>query len=253
MNKNETLGRRKEPRFKTEQEQALQCDCFHEDDDPKPGSVIDLSTHGLRFLCEGNFRTGQVVLVELKTERSYGAFGGIIRRADPWVGGQIVYGCELVEPLTGEVLEALAQEGIVNRRREDRVQWTQPAKMSWELQSGEIDIEIHDCSIGGLKISCADEIPDDARLRIRVESVANEEAIIDAKAVWKDEFEGRSVAGLAFSNRRIPEAVSQVIKSATESVDSELPKQAKSIRPSILVAATIVLLVVTLARSGMLP
>tara|TARA_R110002049_G_scaffold2750_2_gene21596 strand:- start:442598 stop:443461 length:864 start_codon:yes stop_codon:yes gene_type:complete len=252
MNEDETLGRRKEPRFKTEDAERLQCDCFHEDEQPRRGSIIDMSTHGVRFLCNGGFRIGQVVLIELKTDRSFGAFGGIIRRVDPWVGGQTVYGCELIEPLTGDVLETLARERIVNRRNEDRVCWNQPAKMTWELHSGEIDIEIQDCSTGGLKVLSPTTIPDDVRLRIRVE--ADEDIVIEAKSVWQVKQDDQCHAGIAFINRHCPDAVAQIVEEGRDATTQNLVKKSRSsMRPSILVAATAVTVCGALLLSGWLP
>ena len=258
MKKDETLGRRREPRFKTEDKSFLQCDCFHEDEDPRHGGVIDMSTHGLRFICEGDFRVGQVVLIELKTDRSHGAFGGIIRRANPWVKGQTVYGCELVEPLTDDVLETLAQEGVVNRRGEQRINWNQPAKMSWELQADEVDIEIEDCSIGGLKINSQTKIPENVNLRIRVSAKSDEsdsadgqeESQIDARTVWQKEHDEGYLVGLSFRNGDLPPAVTQILEQGEPAqLRSVASKRPRSIRPSILVAATIVVVCVTLLQT----
>jgi hypothetical protein len=253
MNEKEPLGRRKEPRYKTADERSLNCDCFHEEDEPKRGSVIDMSTHGLRFLCEGNFRSGQVVLIELQSDESLGAFGGIIRAVNPWVGGRTVYGCELVEPLTSDVLNVLAEQGVVNRRTEQRVQWNQPAKMSWELRPGEVDIEIQDCSLGGLMITSPIAIPENVNLRIRLDANQDDEVVMTAKTAWHVEKDDHCIAGLAFNHRQIPKAMKQILSQADGGKNlSEKSERASSIRPSLMIVAAMVLLGVTLLQTGLL-
>ena len=251
MIEDETLGRRKEPRYKTQPDHSLLCDCFYHEDDPKPGSIIDVSSGGIRFLSEGKFSTGQTVLIELKTDHSHGAFGGIIRRIQPWVDGKFVLGCELIERLPYDVLEALAKAGVVNRRRDERIDWKQPAKLSWELQPGEIDIEIHDCSSDGMRISSPVEIPDDVRLRIRVEEGGDERFVVDAKSVWQLENEDQFLTGLAFITKELPDGLTQILSQRSrEQRNGSIANREPAIRSSLLIAAAMILLGVTLMQTG---
>ena len=144
--------------------------------------------------------------------------------------------------------EDLAHEGIVNRRRDDRVPWNQPAKMSWQLNPGEVDVEIKDCSPGGVKVVSEQPIPENVRLRIRVEMGDGDEAIIDAKAVWHNCENGQVQAGLAFTDRKLPEVVNRVLTGGDR--DNESAEPQPLIRTSILAAAVITILGATLTQIG---
>lgn len=254
MNDQQTLCKRKEPRFKTNDDQALRCACFHEEDEPLRGSIIDISPSGLRLLCDGKFSVGQVVLFELVTDRSHGTFGGIVRRVEPWVGGQCLLGCSLVEKISDDILATLAHEGAINRRRDDRVDWNQPAKMSWELQAGEVDVKILDCSPEGMKVSSNAAIPESGSLRIRLETDNDEPLLIEATTVWQREEDEQHLAGVVFKSSETSAAVNQLL-SKTHRCEAAGHSKAiyRSIRPSLVVAASIVLIGVALLQTGILP
>ena len=116
--------RRKEPRFKICDGQSLPCQTSvgEKSDSLKDGSVIDLSTTGIRILCEGNFVVGQEFATQLVANERQGEFRGVIRRVEPWVGGKSILGCQLLDPIPSELLQELAMLGIVNRRIDPRVQ-----------------------------------------------------------------------------------------------------------------------------------
>ncbi len=246
MNAKETLCQRRERRFKTSDDQSLRCDTNVSDEELVQGAVIDISPGGLRLLCEGNFSVGQTFCTELKTERSHGTYRGVIRRLEPWMAGQSILGCELLDPIPAEILETLAQQGIVNRRSDDRACWNQSGKISWELQPGEFDVEIHDCSPGGLKLSSQTCLPDDLRLRIRVDVGEEEPIVVDAKTVWQLEQDNGVLAGLAFTKREVPEAITRILGNQSDQSESDQP----AIRQSILVAAAAILLSVAIMQTG---
>lgn len=242
----ETLCRRKEPRFKTCDEESLLCDTAVEDIEAVNGAVIDISPSGLRLLCEGNFKVGQELTTELKTdERTHGTYRGVIRRVEPWMGGNSILGCQLLDKIPEEVLESLAQEEVVNRRQDDRVDWGQSAKISWELQPGEFDVEIHDCSPGGMKVSSQTNLPDDLRLRLCIDVGEDEPVVVDAKTVWQQDENDEIVAGLAFTKKELPDAIAEVLG---HDQPSQLHFRVPSIRQSIVIASTVILLGVALFR-----
>ncbi len=212
MTTEELLCNRREPRFKTSDDQPLQCNTKIDEENFIEGAVIDISSGGLRLLCEGSFTVGQTFLTELQTDRSHGSFRGVIRRVEPWKGGQAILGCQLIDRIPAAALERLAQEGSVNRRRDDRVHWAQPAKISWELQAGDVDIEVQDCSPGGLKISSPTAIPDDLRLRICIDMGDDEQLLVDAKSVWQHPQPEGVIAGLAFTKKDVPDAVRRILE-----------------------------------------
>ncbi len=252
MNADETLGRRKEPRFKTCDDELLECNTFVDFDDPIEGTVIDISPNGLRFLCDGKFGVGQAFLTELKTDRLHGVFPGVIRRVEPWVDGKTVLGCQLLETIPDDVLETLAHEDVIDRRRDERVAWNQAAKMSWELQPGEVDIQIQHCSLGGLQICSPTTVPDDVRVRIRVELGDQEHVIVDAKAVWQMEREADCLLGLAFTNREVPGVIARILAQSNASEGTARnANRGRSVRRSLLVAAAIVVFALAISQTAL--
>ncbi|QDT12361.1 PilZ domain-containing protein [Planctomycetes bacterium K23_9] len=247
-----TLCVRKERRYKTCDDQSLRCDTFVEFDEPVQGNVIDISPGGLRMLSEGTFKIGQPFVTELKTNELHGVFPGIVRRVEPWVDGKSVLGVQLLESIPEEVLESLAHENVINRRREDRVDWRQNAKLNWELHESQVDIEIQDCSSGGLKIALKEPLPEGARLRIHVLSPdTDEETIIAAKTVWQSERKGTFEAGLAFITREIPDLVADVLSHGMVAEVDSLNRK-RSMRRSVLVAAVATVLCLALTQTGLL-
>ena len=213
----ETMCKRKERRFKTCDERLLLCNVFVDVDDPVPGSVIDISPQGLRLLCGAEFRVGKAFLVELKTDRLHGVFPGVIRRVTPWVGGESVLGCQLLEPIPDEILQTLAKERVVNRRREDRVQWSKKATLLWELESEAVDAEIIDCSPGGLKIFSTKHIKDNMCVRLTLDTEDKEGVIIDAKTVWSTKSNNADgvdgwFLGVTFIRNGVPDVVVKVLE-----------------------------------------
>jgi hypothetical protein len=251
MAEEESLCVRRERRYKTCDEQALHCDTFVEFDEPVQGSIIDISPSGLRMLSDGKFAVGQAFLTELKTDRLHGVFPGIVRRVEPWVDGKSVLGVQLLESIPNDVLEILAHENVINRRREDRVRWGQTAKLDWELGEETIDVEIKDCSQGGLKILTQVEIPPDARLRLHVNSDdTGEDTIIAAKTIWQRKVDGGHEAGLAFITREMPEVVANIIASGA-TIDVPLTPKERAIRISVLAAAVAAVLGFCLLQIGL--
>jgi hypothetical protein len=243
MDAQPTFSRRKQRRFKTCDEQPLRCVTFVEFEDPVEGTVVDISANGLRLLCGGKFTVGQAFLTELKTDRLHGVFPGVVRRVQPWTEGKSVLGCQLLESIPDHVLAALATEGVLNRRDHERVQWKYPAKATCELQSSEIDIEIQDCSLGGLKIYTQAEIPDEARLRIRVGMDGEEQVEVNAKTRWQQNHHDGYLAGLAFTSQKIPEVIRRAVAGKADCDDVEAIVHRK--RPlflGILTAAAIILI-----------
>ncbi|MGB7346025.1 MAG: PilZ domain-containing protein [Pirellulaceae bacterium] len=252
MDEEATLCVRKERRYKTCDDQTLHCDSFVEFEDPVQGNVIDISPSGLRMLSEGTFKVGQAFLTELKTDQMHGVYSGIVRRVEPWVNGKSVLGVQLLETIPDDVLEALANEHVINRRREDRVDWKQAATVNWELHDQPIDVEIQDCSMGGLRIASQQQIPAGARLRIQVTSNDGEdETLIAAKTVWQSELAEGFEVGLAFITRDLPERVAEIVNKQP-SVEAAAQQRKRSMRLSVMVAAVTAVCCFSLFRIGVL-
>ena len=235
------LHKRKEPRFKTCGDVPLRCNVFIEFDDPIQGTVVDISSGGLRMLCPGVHQSGQAFVAELVTDEIHGVFSGIIRRVAPWVDGMSVLGCQLLDPIPHTVLHDLASEGVIDRRRDFRMPWVQQARMAWELLDGDVCIEIRDCSLGGLKIFSPERVPDDTQVRIFVEA-DEAEMILEAKAVWQIETMDGYLAGLTFTKREIPEAIVRFMEEhERQHCDMEIPVVSRSAMDTNLLIATVVM------------
>ena len=240
VNAEETPCRRKERRFKTTEGQVLRCDCVVDDNEPAGGSVVDISPSGLRILTHGVFKVGQEFSTELQTDRSHGTYHGVIRRVVPWVGGQTILGCQLLKKIPEDVLQTLANEGIVNRRRDKRVDWIQPACMTWELEQREVEIEIKDCSRGGMQVLSPQVIPDDVRVRIHVDTGEEALTVISARAAWQRKVDDGYMAGLAFINRQVPEAITKILAIHEAESAGFNPAAPSRFRRGLLVAAVLV-------------
>lgn len=202
--RDQSICKRKERRYRSSEDNRLRCETALADCGLRRGTVIDLSNSGLRLLCEGNFEAGQNIFTELTTIRSHGIYRGIIRRVEPWVDGQSVLGCSLEDKIPDSVLQELAAEGAVNRRSDDRIEVNQPAKLSWPLCGREVDVQLIDFSNGGMKLVSPLPVPDDAKLRFRVQVGDNEELVVQAKLAWLNEFDEGCVVGVAFTERDDP-------------------------------------------------
>lgn len=241
--------RRKERRFKTSDSESLRCDTTIEQEELRAGTVIDISPSGLRFLSCGRFQVGQSFSTELITDRSHGTYRGTIRRVEPWTGGQTVLGCQLIDPIPQIVLQDLAREGVVNRRSDQRVDWNQRARLSWELHQGEIDVEIQDCSTGGLKVCSEAPIPDDVQVRILVDMGGEEPMVIDARTVWKLEQGSRFLSGLAFIHKAVPEAVRRILESDGRELEID-DGQRSPLRRGVMIATAVAVLGLSLWQIG---
>ena len=117
MSQSENVCNRKEPRFRVSKDEVFECETMISDATACNGSVIDVSSHGLRLLCEGQFEVGMKFSTEFKTKRFHGTYQGVIRRVEPWAGTQSLLGCELSEPIQPEILQELIAEGHDRNRR----------------------------------------------------------------------------------------------------------------------------------------
>lgn len=204
-------NRRKEKRYKTSDDSRLSCRTSIDEpgqDRIWEGTTVDISTSGIRLLTEGNFQVGQPIWTELMTRRSHGVYRATIRRIEPWLGGQFILGCSLRDSIPQEVLQELANEGIINRRNDGRFCISHAAKVSWPLNPDELDVQLRDYSSGGLKLESADQIPADARVRLRFQA-GGEEVIVEAKSVWCRQTEHGWVTGVALTDREAPNVVAE--------------------------------------------
>ena len=242
METDTTPNQRKERRFVTCDQERLQTETFIEFEEPVGGTVIDISQHGLRLLSCGKFQVGQPFVTELKTDQLHGVFPGIIRHVQPWMEGKSVLGCQLLEPIPNDVLETLARDNVINRRDDQRYVWNQDAKMSWELSSGEVDVQIEDCSQSGLKVVSQVPVPDDVCVRIRISAPDQESVSVAARTAWQYECDESYSLGFAFTKRETPKLIRDVLgkaKPKLESADSDQPQS--SLQPGFLVAATVLI------------
>jgi len=222
----QSICARKERRYKASENNLLSCETALDEGDVRRGTVVDLSSSGIRLLCGGRFEVGQAMSTELTTDRSYGVYRGVIRRVEPWVDGQSILGCSLNDPIPDAVLEDLSSDGVVNRRSDDRITLNKKAKVSWPLHQGEVDVELQDYSSGGMKLVSSFPIPDDVRLRIRIDLDDDSELVVDAKSVWQKKAEDGCVAGVTYTHRDTHDKVARVLGPPVESDDTKSRTQA---------------------------
>lgn len=241
--------RRKEPRYRVRQDIVLGCETQLADEAPRGGMVIDVSTSGLRLLCDGTYEVGTEFEIELRTEQSYGVYRGVIRHVEPWNGGQSVLGCQLNEPISDEVLAQLAAEGIVDRRTDNRIPWDKPAAVSWQLHQGEEEVCIRDYSPGGMRVLSKTALPEGVALRLRIEAETEHSAslVVVANAVWREKIDEQYQAGLAFRDKDAPRQLAKFHQLAQQQ-QAEAGGSQPQIRNSIQLAAAAILLLVAALR-----
>lgn len=249
MDRTETVCRRKEARYRTCNGRSLDSIAFVELEEPILGTVIDISPSGLRLLADGKITVGQPFLTELRTNRLHGVYGGVVRRVEPWVDGTTVLGCQLLDKIPVETLETLANEGVIDRRQDERLEWEQMADLSWELKQGDVPVKVVDCSPGGMKLISQVPIPDDVGLRVRID-VCGRDMDIDARYVWQEKQGEEYLCGVAFTNREVPEAIARIMKEYKSSkvVEKEKEKRRTVIRQSLLVTSLMVIFAVALLQ-----
>ena len=179
-----SICNRRERRYKTNNEKLLRCETAVEEGGLRLGYVLDLSSTGIRLICQGQFEVGQTIHTLLHTDRPQGLYKGTVRRVEPWVNGKSVLGCSLCNRIPNSVLEELAADGVVNRRSDDRHGLDWNATVSWQLNPGEVDVRLKDYSYGGMRVESPIALPDDAHLRIRIELV-DDELVLEGKSVWQ--------------------------------------------------------------------
>ena len=218
-NRSHADDRRKEPRYKTSDDQRLHCRTAIDvpgQDQIWEGITVDISSSGMRLLSRGSFQVGQPIWTELKTTRSHGVYRGNVRRIEPWVGGQLILGCSLRDTIPNEVLQELASEGIINRRADGRFSIAVPGTISWPLSSEEIDVEIKDYSSGGMKLHSAEKIPEHTRLRVRFES-GGQDITLEAKTAWSRRGDHGWITGVGLVDRDAPTVVAETLAKEEQS------------------------------------
>ncbi|MGI9472513.1 MAG: PilZ domain-containing protein [Rubripirellula sp.] len=260
LDRERSICTRKERRYKTSEEHVLRCETVKNDvddssDEPAShhGTVVDLSTSGIRLLSDGRFCAGDAICVELSTDRSHGIYRGVVRRVEPWVGGQAILGCSLDDSIADAVLQDLASEGVVNRRADGRVHLSHSAKVSWQLNAEVIDVEIQDYSDGGMKIQSPVSIPEGVSLRIQIGSEFAEMLSVQAKLVWKHDSADGCVAGVAFTHRDAPVQVAEALGISNGADPQNTRKKTRWRRLGFAAAVTLVVVGLLHASGTPLP
>ncbi|MEM1067658.1 MAG: PilZ domain-containing protein [Planctomycetota bacterium] len=137
------------------------------------------------------------------------------------------------------MLEELASDGVVNRRAEDRMKIEETAKLSWQLNGGkEVEVDIKDYSPGGMRITSTVDIPDNVRLRVRFDrEEADEQVIVEAKAIWYSTDGDDVEAGVQFTDAESPRKVASFVRRQAEKELAEADEAEKPVmRPMYLCA-----------------
>ncbi|MFK8113920.1 MAG: PilZ domain-containing protein [Rubripirellula sp.] len=238
--RDQSICSRKERRYKTNGENLLRCETALESGGLRRGSILDLSATGMRMVCDGKFNVGEVFTVELNTDRSHGMYRGVVRRVDPWVDGKTILGCSLNDVIKEEVLSVLADEGVLDRRSDSRVEMIKEAKVSWQLQPGEVNAELRDCSNGGLRLIAWDPIPQGCRLRVRILHEDNNWIEVEGNSVWRRELDQGAFVGVAFTQKDAPSIVAPLLESCESK--PEVPIKTPMMGPVSYAACAVILM-----------
>ena len=245
MSQSDNVCNRKEPRFRVCRDEVFECETTIAEETAGSASLVDVSSNGLRLLCEGQFEVGMAFSTELRTKRSQATYHGVIRNVEPWADTQSMVGCELSEPIPPEVLQELIAEGIVNRRCDDRITWDKPAALSGDQNTEELDVEIRDYSPGGIRLFSQEPIPDNVALKVRVQCSLGDEVVVAATTIWKSQKDDGCHAGLAFTTCDGPHKISEIHQYEEFGIEPEGYSPPRLIRPSIVAGAAGVLFTVT--------
>lgn len=170
-------------------------------DQPLFGEVLDLSRGGSKILLKSTVAINSRIYLELKSTETSEAIVQTDAKVcwsrpagDTWWVG-VAFDNELPE----SEFTALAQNGFIDRRRDERIRHDASLTARWELGSDPIPVRLIDISAGGLKIASpeAGEIGH----RVLFETVENDPSPIVAKIQWQDESPDGFYIGCAFANK----------------------------------------------------
>ena len=116
------------------------------------------------------------------------------RDADSWW-----VGCELMEVISDEMIDALARGGLIDRRRDPRYPISFPAIVKWELGDRPMEVELLNYSKGGFCIISQEGSGlHSERVMLQVSSHSRN-AIIPCRVMWQQKEEQGFVAGCSFT------------------------------------------------------
>ncbi|HBV63782.1 MAG TPA: hypothetical protein DEF45_12250 [Rhodopirellula sp.] len=240
----DTAENRKQQWYKTKDMRALTCCIAVEGVDGNTGTVLDLSSNGLRLLCVGQYRVGQRIQVKMDTPLLTDVFHGEVRNVEPRGDGKIIVGCSLNENVGDEVLHKLADQGFLKRRRDARIEVTHSARMFWSQHPDQVHIELRDYSNGGLMIHTDVVIPDDDHLKLIIAGEHDNDLCVETKLQWKRVSGSGCFAGLAFVDDDAPQRVARVLGLSNQDDQASEIKKSGSGGQLVFVSVAAVLILI---------
>ncbi len=214
-------GNRKQGWCKTDDTQVLGCSIKVDGVGGNTGTVIEVSRSGIRLRSVGQYRVGQMIQVSMNIEWLADGFHGEVRSVEPTGDGETILGCSMNETIGDAVLHKLADQGLLTRRSDPRIQVTHRARMFWQMTPEQVtpeqlDILLRDYSNGGLMIQTDVAIPDDNRLRLLIAGEDEKELCVETRLQWKRASGNGCLAGLAFIDDDSPQRVARVLGLANQ-------------------------------------
>lgn len=216
------LGERSEPRYRAYSDDVLACSVSVRSGDEEKTSiarVINLSQSGARLKIPIVVSVGQQIHIRFtvaETDFEVSA-DATIRWAQPAADGQTAFGCVLDESIDSQLLEELAEAGILERRQDERIPVSIPVHTRQELSDTDADAEIQEYSRGGLRLISEKKIDLDGRLMISFPEVCK---TIIVRPVWQREIDERFQVGCRLLERSDSAIISSLVESPETIVNS---------------------------------
>ena len=165
-----------------------------------PGQLADMSLHGVKVEIHGRLAVGTRVriCIEIPSVETVIEREAVVRRHHPRDAMAWWIGCQLDEPFKQELIDFLATAGVVNRRRDSRLQIGKLARARWELSDEVVDVELRNLSRGGFCLVFARKpavVRERLLLLLRLDT---EEVTVAARVMWGRPMGDQFAVGCAF-------------------------------------------------------
>jgi hypothetical protein len=161
------------------------------------GSLLDISTGGLRMHVSKNLSPGSDIVLSIASEGGCSLdCEAAVCSTEPGIHG-LVLRCAFYEDLEHAHLAGLATRGVIERRIEDRRPIDRNAVARTELDLEEFKVGLMDASQGGF---CIRSESFDVKLndRLKLVSIGESAANIRSRVAWKKEFDDQMILGCSF-------------------------------------------------------
>lgn len=165
-----------------------------------PGQLSDMSLHGVKVEIHGRLPVGTRVKlrIEIPSVDTVIEREAVVRRHHPRDAMAWWIGCQLEEPFQQDLIDFLATAGVVNRRRDSRLQIGKLARARWELSEEVVEVEVRNLSRGGFCLVFPRKpavVRERLLLLLRLDT---EEVTVPARVMWGRPMGDQYAVGCAF-------------------------------------------------------